>query len=159
MVKEGNASPGHFKDVDEAIDFAIGQEEKAANFYRSFAQLATTAGVKKKCEEMALEEDRHKEMLVSLKAGLPSGLATGRVVDLKLSDYLRSFELPDEADQQDLLIAAMKSEARAEKLYLDLASVCTLPDVKEVLLRLADEEGSHKNELEKDYDDRILGSN
>ena len=159
MVKEGNARPGNFKDVDDAIDFAIGQEEKAAAFYRRFAKRAVTAGVRKKCEDMALEEDRHKEMLVSLKAGLPSGIATGRVVDLKLSDYLRSFDLPENADQQDLLIAAMKSEARAEKLYLDLAGVCTLPQVKEVLLRLAAEEGKHKHELEKDYDDRILGSN
>ncbi len=159
MVREGNDRPSHFTSVDDALDFAIGQEEKAAAFYRRFADRATTAGVRKKCEEMAREEDRHKETLDSLKAGLPSDLATSRVVDLKLSDYLRSFELPAHADQQDLLIAAMKSEAKAERMYLDLASVCNLPQVKEVLLRLAAEEGSHKHELEKDYDDRILGSN
>jgi rubrerythrin len=34
-----------------------------------------------------------------------------------------------------------------------------LPDVKEVLLRLAAEEGSHKDVLEKEYDDNVLGSN
>lgn len=32
-------------------------------------------------------------------------------------------------------------------------------DVKEVLLRLAAEEGAHKDVFEKEYDDRILGSN
>lgn len=159
MVREGNADPGNFATVDEVLEFAIGQEEKAASFYRRFAQRATTAGVRKKCEEMAREEDRHKETLTKMKAGLPNDLATDRVTDLKLSDYLRSFELPDGADQQDLLIAAMKSEARAEKLYLDLAAACTLPEIKTVLLRLAAEEGSHKHELEKDYDDRILGWN
>lgn len=159
MVREGEAESRKFNSVDDAIDFAIGQEIKAANFYREFAAKATHPGVKSMCTEMAEEEDRHKEMLENLKAGLPSGLATERVTDLKVSDYLRSFYLDPAADQQDLLIAAMKSEARAEKLYLDLAGLCTLPDVKAVLLRLAAEEGSHKDTFEKSYDDNILGAN
>ncbi len=159
MVREGDAGKKNFSSVDDAIEFAIGQEIKAANFYREFAGKATHPGVKKMCTEMAVEEDRHKEMLEKLKAGLPSGLATDRVTDLKISDYLRSFRIEPEADQQDLLIAAMKSEARAEQLYLDLAAICTLPDVKEVLLRLAAEEGGHKDVFEKEYDDNILGSN
>ncbi len=160
MVKEGkgDASVG-FGSVEEAIEFAIGQEIKAAEFYRKFAALAEHPGVKKMCTEMAIEEDRHQEMLENLKAGLPSGLANDRVTDLKISDYLRSFYLDPEADQQDLLIAAMKSEARAEKLYLDLADRCTIPTVKEVLLRLAAEEGGHKDVFEKEYDDNILDQN
>jgi rubrerythrin len=159
MVREGKSSKTHFDSVDEAIEFAIGQEIKAATFYREFAAKATYPGMKKMCLDMAVDEDRHKEMLENLQAGLPSGLATDRVTDLKISDYLRSFFLDPDADQQDLLIAAMKSERRAEQLYLDLAGVCTLPDVKEVLLRLAAEEGSHKDVLEKEYDDNVLGSN
>ncbi len=159
MVREGEPVQQNFKSIDEAIDFAIGQERKAANFYREFAAKATHPGVKKMCAEMAEEEDRHKDMLEKLKAGLPSGVATDRVVDLKVSDYLRSFFLDPEADQQDLMIAAMKSEARAEKLYLDLAAACDLPEVKEVLLRLAAEEGAHKHEFEKSYDDNIQGTN
>ncbi|MEN8007936.1 MAG: ferritin family protein [Candidatus Krumholzibacteriota bacterium] len=159
MVREGESKAVNFDSVEEAVDFAIGQEIKAANFYREFAARATHAGVKAMCLEMAAEEDRHKEMLENLKAGLPSGLATERVTDLKISDYLRSFRLDPAADQQDLLIAAMKSESKAEKLYLDLAALCTLPEVKEVLLRLAAEEGAHKDRFEKEYDDNILGSN
>ena len=159
MVREGESVQQNFKSVDEAIEFAIGQERKAANFYREFAAKATHPGVKRMCTEMAVEEDRHKGMLEKLKAGLPSGLATERVNDLKVSDYLRSFFLDPAADQQDLLIAAMKSESRAEKLYLDLAAVCNLPDVKAVLLRLAAEEGAHKDAFEKSYDDNILGTN
>lgn len=159
MVQEGKAQKTHFESVDEVIEFAIGQEIKAAEFYRGFAEKATYPGIRKMCLEMAVEEDRHKDMLEKLKAGVPSGLARERVTDLKISDYLRSFWLDPEADQQDLLIAAMKSESRAEQLYLDLADICETPDIREVLLRLAAEEGSHKDAFEKQYDDRILGSN
>ena len=159
MVREGEQGNQNFTSVDDAIEFAIGQEIKAATFYREFAAMATHPGVKKMCLEMAVEEDRHKLMLENLKAGLPSDLATERAIDLKVSDYLRSFYIDPEADQQDLLIAAMKSEARAEKLYLDLAELCTLPEIKAVLLRLAAEEGNHKDVFEKSYDDNILGSN
>lgn len=160
MVKEGKGDPGvDFNSVDEVLEFALGQEVKAAEFYRKFAAQAVHPGVRKMCEDMAAEEDRHKEMLENLRAGLPSGLADDRVTDLKISDYLRSFYLDPDADQQDLMIAAMKSESRAERLYLDLAARCTTPEIKEVLLRLAAEEGSHKDAFEKQYDDNILDQN
>jgi rubrerythrin len=159
MVQDKTPLPEVITSVDEAIDFAIGQEEKAAAFYRSFAKRATAAGVKKKCEEMALEEDRHKATLIDVKAGLENDLATRYSIDLKISDYLRDFTLPDSSDQQDLLIAAMKSEARAEKLYQHMASACQKPDVREILLRLAAEEGKHKLDLEEDYDDKFLSTN
>lgn len=159
MVREGEAGDRNFESMDDAIEFAIGQEVKAANFYREFAGKATHPGVKKMCLEMAAEEDRHKVMLENLKVGLPSGLATSRVTDLKISDYLRSFYIEPDADQQDLLIAAMKSESRAEKLYQELAARCMVPDIKVVLERLAAEEGNHKDAFEKSYDDNILGTN
>jgi rubrerythrin len=159
MVQEGQAGKTRFESIEEVIEFAIGQEIKAAAFYRGFAEKATHPGMKKMCLEMAVEEDRHKEMLENLKAGLPSGLARDRVTDLKISDYLRSFWLDPDADQQDLLIAAMKSESRAEQLYLDLAEICTVPEAKVVLLRLAAEEGAHKDVFEKEYDDHILRTN
>jgi rubrerythrin len=159
MKREGEGEVRHFGSVEEVLEFAIGQEEKAAGFYRSFAERATLPGMRKMCQDMAVEEDRHRETLVNLKAGLPSDLTTGRVKDLKVSDYLRSFEIHDEIDQQDLMILAMKSEAKAERLYLDLAEVCDSPEIKEILLRLAAEEGSHKDEFEKEYDEQVQGDN
>ncbi len=157
MVKEGNnGSPVDFHSVDEVIDFAIGQEIKAAEFYRKFAAMAEQPGVKKMCAEMAEEEEGHKRILEDLKAGLPMGPVKDNVSDLKITDYLRSFHLDPDADHQQLLTAAMKSEARAEKLYLDLAARCTTPAIKDVLLRLAAEEGQHKDSFEREYDDNIL---
>ncbi len=157
MVKEGKGDPlVDFQTVDDVIDFAIGQEIKAAEFYRKFAGIAEQPGVKKMCMEMAEEEDGHKRILEDLKAGLPMGPANEAVSDLKISDYVRSFYLDPDADHQQLLAAAMQSEARAERLYLDLAARCTTPDMKEVLLRLAAEEGEHKGIFEQEYDDNIM---
>jgi len=157
MVEKGKGDPlVDFHTVSDVIDFAIGQEEKAAGFYRQFATIAEHPGVKKMCAEMAEEEDGHKRILEDLKAGLPMKEIVDTVTDLKISDYVRSFHLDPNADHQQLLAAAMQSEARAERLYLDLASRCTPPEIKEVLLRLAAEEGGHKDAFEQEYDDNIL---
>ncbi len=157
MVKEGKSnSPADFHSVDDVIDFAIGQELKAAEFYRKFAEIAEQPGVKKMCQEMAVEEEGHKRILEDLKAGLPMAPVDDSVADLQITDYLRSFHLDPDADHQQLLTAAMKSEARAEKLYRDLADRCSTPEIKAVLLRLAEEEGSHKDSFEREYDDHIL---
>ncbi len=157
MVKEGrNDSPVDFHSVDDVIDFAIGQEIKAAEFYRKFAEIAEQPGVQKMCAEMAEEEEGHRRILEDLKAGMPMEPVKAKVSDLKITDYLRSFHLDPDADHQQLLTAAMKSEARAEKLYRDLAARCTTPRIKEVLLRLAEEEGQHKDSFEREYDDNIL---
>jgi len=157
MVNEGKGDPlVDFHTIDDVIDFAIGQEIKAAEFYRKFGKIAEQPGVRKMCAEMAEEEDGHKRVLEDLKGGLAMEPANVALNDLKISDSVRSFYLDPDADHQQLLVAAMKSEAKAEQLYRDLAARCTTSNIKKVLLRLAAEEGAHKDIFEQEYDDNIL---
>jgi rubrerythrin len=53
----------------------------------------------------------------------------------------------------------MKREKAAFKLYSDLAAACSDPQVRETLLRLAQEEAKHKLRFELEYDDTIQGEN
>ncbi len=160
MVREGERPADRtFGSVAEVLAFAIEQEEKAEAFYRRFAETASEPGLRRLCLEMAEEEQRHAENLRRLRDGKPTGIATERVRDLKISDYLREMEIRSDMTHQDLLIAAMQSEKKAELLYRALADASTDPEVRALFTRLADEEGSHKDDIEKKYDDRILRDN
>ena len=55
--------------VDEILDYAIDQEQQAADFYEDVAQRAETAGMKKILMDFSEEEKRHKKILLDVKAG------------------------------------------------------------------------------------------
>ena len=46
--------------VDEILQYAIGQEQEAADFYRDVSEKAETAGMKQLLLDFAEEEMRHK---------------------------------------------------------------------------------------------------
>ncbi len=45
----------HFKTYDEIVDFAVGKEKEAANFYAECAQQEPCSGSKKTLMDMAAE--------------------------------------------------------------------------------------------------------
>ena len=49
--------------VDEILDYAIDQEQQAADFYEDVAQRAETAGMKQILLDFSEEEKRHKKIL------------------------------------------------------------------------------------------------
>ena len=49
--------------VDEILDYAIDQEQQAADFYQDVAQRAETAGMKKILLDFSEEEKSHKKIL------------------------------------------------------------------------------------------------
>ena len=62
-------------------------------------------------------------------------------------------------DYQDALIAAMKAEKAAYRLYTDLASATDNADLQGLFKNLAQEEAKHKLRFEVEYDDHILKEN
>jgi rubrerythrin len=56
----------------------------------------------------------------------------------------------------ELLLMAIKSEERSQHLYLTTEKRVTEPKLKKLLLILAQEESTHKEKLEKIYDEEIF---
>jgi len=56
----------------------------------------------------------------------------------------------------ELLLMAIKNEEKSQRLYLSTDKMVTEPKLKKLLLILAREESTHKERLEKIYDDEIL---
>lgn len=145
--------------VEEILDYAIDQEQKAADFYESFAMRAEKAGMKKMLLEFAEEEKRHKERLRAVKTGEHKLTPEKEVLDLKVSDYLVEVDASDNISYQDALIFAMKRERAAFELYRDMAAKVEDTNLKQIFLGLAKEESKHKLFFETEYEERVLMHN
>lgn len=145
--------------VDEILDYAIDQEQQAADFYAELAGRAEKAGMKDILLDFAAEEQGHKERLLAVKQGEHELTPEQEILDLKISDYLVEIDAKDNISYQDALIVAMKRERAAFQLYTDMAAKVPESHLKEVLQGLAIEEAKHKLFFESEYDDRVLQDN
>ena len=145
--------------VDEILDYAIDQEQQAADFYARLAARAEKAGMKKMLLEFAAEETRHKERLLAVKTGERRLTPDKEVLDLKISDYLVEVDAGDNISYQDAMIVAMKRERAASALYSDMAEKVPDAALKQVFVGLAKEEAKHKLFFETEYEQRVLMDN
>ena len=145
--------------IDEILDYAIDQEQQAADFYADLAGRAEKACMKGILLEFSAEEKRHKERLLAVKSGDRELTPEQEVLDLKISDYLVEVEVTDDISYQDALIVAMKRERAAYELYSDMAAKIPEGKLREVFVGLAREEARHKLFFESEYDERVLVDN
>ena len=145
--------------VDKILAFAIAQEEHAARLYTALANKTGKKHMKEAFLGFAQEEEGHKAKLMAVKEGKLMLPAEGRVLDLKIGDYLEDVTVSSDLDYREALILAMKAEKTAFRLYSDLASATDNPPLKATLLGLAQEEAKHKLRFEIEYDDEILKEN
>jgi len=148
-----------WKSVDEVLDFAIEQEEKAFQFYTDLAGRMDRPWMSKIFKDFAQEEKGHKKKLEDVKSGKRLIAAAQKVLDLKLSDYLVDTEPSPHMDYQQALLLAMKKEKKAFKMYNDLAGSTDDASLQAVFLSLAQEEAKHKLRFEIEYDDFVMTDN
>jgi rubrerythrin len=150
---------GQWKSVDEVLDFAIGQEEEAAQFYTDLATRMDRPWMSEIFTNFAREEMGHKKKLLDIKDGKLLMAEEQKVLDLKLSDYLVDVEPSAHMDYQQALLVAMKKEKKAFKMYTDLADATENGSLRAVFLGLAQEEAKHKLRFEIEYDDFVMTEN
>ncbi len=151
--------PVEFDSVDAVLDFAIRNEEEAADFYTELAGRMDRPRMKAIFLDFAREERGHKAKLLAIKEGRKLLPAKERILDLKIGDYLVE-EAPNAVeDYQGALVVAMKAEKKAFQLYTDLAEATDDEELREILLGLAQEEAKHKLRFEIEYDDHVLREN
>jgi rubrerythrin len=148
-----------FTNITEILDFAIGEEQAAVDFYLQLAAQSKNRQTRKVFEEYAEEEMRHKANLMSIKESGTFKLTDEKVKDLKIAEYLVDVKPSASMSYQDALILAMKKEKAAFRMYTKLAEKAEDPGVKALFLNLAQEESKHKLAFEIEYDDYILKEN
>ena len=147
-----------FESADAILDFAINGEEEAARFYLQLAD-AIEGPVSQIFRDFAKEEEGHKKKLVAVKAGKEFARVEGKIMDLKIGDYLVDVEPEGKLDYQEALVIAMKKEKAAFKLYTKLSESTEDEKLRDLMLTLAQEEAKHKLRFEIEYDDNILREN
>jgi rubrerythrin len=133
--------------MEDILDFAIAEEEKAASFYRAMARASSNESVARIFESFAREEDGHKEKLQNVQFSGP--------LDPELAQSLNSAE-PSAVDPRpdmeydEIIKLVIQKEADAHRLYKALAEVSKDPDQRQLLLALAEEEARHRQTFEQE---------
>jgi rubrerythrin len=146
--------------VNEILDFAIKEEENAANFYKELAEKMKREWMKQAFLDFAKEEMKHKAILLKIKKGNTIKTVPQKILDLKIVENLkREMVITDDLDYREALLIAMKAEKEAYLLYSLLANRAEDKETKELLTMLANEEAKHKLKFETEYDDLVFQEN
>ena len=81
-----------WKSVDEVLDFAIGQEQEAFQFYTDLSARMDRPWMSEIFKGFAQEELGHKRKLEDIKIGKKLLPSQSKVLDLKIGDYLIDVE-------------------------------------------------------------------
>jgi len=146
-----------FGSIDEILEFAIGNEKDAVEFYSSLAKEATRTSLKEIFESFAKEEEKHVVLLSDMSGNKEKidAYKFDKITDLKISDYMVETEYEQGMPMPEILKIAMKREENAVKLYTSLAGKTDHEDAKKVFMILVQEESKHKLALESMYDDYL----
>lgn len=145
----------NFNSVEEIVEYALGKEKEAVEFYTEISQNETYAAAQKTFLQFAEEEKKHVKLLEDLGN---DKVKIGEykfewIPDMKRSDYMVDVEYEPGMHYTDILRLAMKREEKALKLYNELLSKSEDPNHKRVFKMLCQEEAKHKEFLETLYDD------
>lgn len=148
-----------FSSIEAVLKRAIELEVEAATLYTNAAATVQSDPVRKRLEEMALQEQGHKAKLEDVLAGnVRWAIRRSKaepVQDLRLSDHLVSGDLVPEADYQDVLLFAARREKTAHEFYRAMAEMVDDKLIQSLFEMLATEELRHKYVLEKTYEEVV----
>jgi rubrerythrin len=148
-----------FKSLDEIIDYAIGKEIEAQEFYASLAEKEThPSGTKQMFLDFVNEEKKHERMLKDIKSGKiksdgGDGYRFKWVEDIQRADFVEEPEYRPGLPYNEVLLVAIKQEEKALKMYRELYRQARSDDERVIYKILRQEEAKHKLTLEIMYDD------
>ena len=141
------------KKLGYLIDVAIKNEEDSYNFYMDLYEKVTENNIKDTLKFLAGEELKHKEFLQKYKQGSfgAEALALDTVVDYKIAEHAERPDLEKNLSTQDVYLVAADKELNAFRFYKSLADIEPAGEVKDMLLKMANEEMKHKEKVEYLY--------
>lgn len=145
-----------FQSIEEVLDYAIGQEQLAYEFYMGLAKTARDLGLVRALEEFAQEELGHKAKLESVKKGGATLPSKEKIRTLGLAEFVANIEPSAQMEYKDILLLAMQKEKYAYTLYTRLGDGCHDAAMRKLFHGLAQEEARHKLRFELEYDQFVL---
>jgi rubrerythrin len=144
------------KTIEEILDYAVSNEEKAAALYYDLAEKVERPGMKEALLHFAKEEEGHKARLLKIKSGEIPAVSEEKVANLGITETLEEPVIAANMTYQEALLFAMKAEKAAFTLYTKLAEMTDDQSFQRIFKALAQEEAKHKLRFEIEYDDHVL---
>ena len=141
------------KRVSDIIAMAIKREEEAYDFYMDIYAKVSDPALKGTLEFIAGEEKKHKAFLVSYRDGNfgTKALKMADFVDYKVAEYLEESEIDERSKPEDVYLVASHREMRSFHFYSELANLHADSEIREMLLKMANQELKHKEKMEYLY--------
>lgn len=138
--------------VDGILEFAIEEEERAADMYLGLALESKREDSRLTYEDLAREEKKHRQILEEMRDRhefpvREGGAETLGVVKSKVTVAAR----PD-LDYPEILVFAMQQEEKAIEMYEAMAGAAADKALKQAIEAIAGEERQHKLRLQAEYD-------
>lgn len=131
----------------DIFEFAMEKEKLAAECYNRLAEKAPTEGVKHIFQMLAVEEQKHLQIVEQMKQGTAAKLADTSVlgdakeVFQKMQDSVETFDFT--VTEPQLYQKAQEAEKQSMDYYLEKADQVDDPGQKEIFTKLAEQEKKH----------------
>jgi len=141
------------KTLDAILKIAISKEKDAFDFYMDLRKKIKAKDVRDTLEFLAGEEKKHLEFLEEYRDGSygPGALRLTEVVDYKVAEHLDKPDIEKDMESKDVYLVAAHREMLSYDFYQSLADLHPNGHVKEMLLKMANEELKHKEKVEYLY--------
>lgn len=145
----------NFESIHKLLLFAISKEQASRQFYLELAGQMNDMVSRRMFEAVARQEEKHEEML-KLEV-FKQGHTLSALNDEAAAEYDWQEHLELEGDAMnmnyaDVLMVAIQKERAAFQLYTQLISMTEQPEIRKMLLELAEEEMRHVIQFEREYD-------
>lgn len=140
--------------LHECIETAIKREEEAFVFYSDLAGQVADDTARETILWIAGEEKKHKAFLVKFrdKGQGPAGMRVADVTYYKIAEHLEEPEASETMSRGEVFLLAAHRELRAFQFYSELAAIYDEgSEIRDMLLRVANEELKHKEKMEYLY--------
>jgi len=139
--------------LKNVLEIAIKKEQEAYDFYMDLRKKVDDPSAKDTLKFMAAEELKHKEFLTACHSGsyCASSLKMDAVIDYGIIQHMKKPDLKKNMSSAEVYIVAADRELNSHNFYKDLAASYPAGEVRDMLLKMANEELKHKEKAEYLY--------
>jgi len=141
------------KNFKSILETAIEKEQEAHEFYMDLYNLVEDTIAKDALLFLAEEEMKHEEFLRNYLKGIygTDALQLHEVIDYEIAEYLEIPDIEKGMEAKDIYLVAAHRELNSYNFYKNLADIHPDGAVKELLLKMANQELKHKEKVEYLY--------
>lgn len=139
--------------LESLIELAIVNEEEAYASYMELYRMVDDKTAKDTLKFLAEEEKQHKAYLLKYRDGSfrENSLPLNAAVDYRIAETMDIPEPRKGITNNEVYLIAANKELNASQFYKSLAEIHPEGDVRDMLLRMADQELKHKEKVEYLY--------